>query len=147
MAAADAPPGERGGVRKRALVMLAVLAVLATSSAAYGAQLCTCADVYNPVCAEVSVTGGTERRTFLNECAATVCGDATVVREGECELGDEITEPSCDGVCSGEPDGGCSLTSASSTPSARSLGSAWMLGAGFVGFFAMVLRARQRARR
>jgi hypothetical protein len=105
---------------------------------------CQCGDVYNPVCAEM---GGGERHTFLNECAATACADAFIVFEGKCEAGDDITEPSCPSVCDGEPEGSCSLSSAS-RPTGRGVDSAWPFGAGLLAALLVVLRrARRRARR
>ena len=106
---------------------------------------CQCGDVYNPVCAEMAATGGGVRYTFLNECAATSCGDAFVVHEGECEPGDDITEPSCGSVCDGAPERSCSFAS---RPTGRRFESAWPLGASlFAALLVVLRRARRRARR
>ena len=108
---------------------------------------CVCGDVYNPVCAEVLGSDGTfENKTFLNRCVATMCGGNYVIHEGECEPGDGLATPSCDGeVCSGEP-ATCSL--ALGPGRHGSFGSAIVFGAGVFGLLVVLLRrARRRAHR
>jgi hypothetical protein len=72
---------------------------------------CQCGYVYNPVCADVLVgDGGYERKTFLNECVATLCTSTRVLYEGECAPGDEPADSACDrGACKESSESTCSL--------------------------------------
>jgi hypothetical protein len=46
---------------------------------------CQCSKRYNPVCATISVDGGTQERTFVNQCVVERCApQALFLHDGEC---------------------------------------------------------------
>jgi hypothetical protein len=109
---------------------------------------CQCGYVYNPVCADVPVgDGGYERKTFLNECVATLCLGTKVLYEGECAPGDEPADSACGmGACKESSETTCSLGPAFGRRGP--LGSAPVFAAGVLGLFVVLLRrAVRRPRR
>jgi hypothetical protein len=115
------------------------LAFVLTSSHAF-AQECRCSDLHNPVCASIETDAGLEEHTFLNECVATECGNASEARAGVCSPGDEINSGDSACVCGFEDSDGLDFGCAAcfSTPQAnasRGWPSLGLLGAAVLGLF------------